>query len=54
MTVEILFPKLCNPLFTEYLMGLAGVENPCCAFRTQAMAAFERRLSEFRNKRIPF
>ena len=52
---HILSPLLVlNPLFTEYLMGLAGVENPCCAFRTQAMAAFERRLSEFRNKRIPF
>ena len=52
---HILGPILVlNPLFTEYLMGLLGVEHPQCAFRTQAMAAFDRRYAEFKDKKIPF
>ncbi|MDO4815271.1 MAG: hypothetical protein Q4A83_01540 [Bacillota bacterium] len=55
MGANILGPVLVlNPLFTEYIMGLLGVENPQCAFREQAMKAYEQRLKEFENKVVPF
>ena len=55
MGTHILGPILVlNPLFTEYIMSLLGVENPKCAFREQAMLAYERRLEEFNNKVVPF
>lgn len=55
MGTHILGPVLVlNPLFTEYIMGLLGVENPRCAFREQTMAAYEKRLKEFENKIVPF
>ncbi len=52
---HILGPFLVlNPLFTEYLMGLLGVDNPRCAFREEAVRAYEQRLAEFKNANIPF
>lgn len=55
MATHILGPVLIlNPLFTEYIMSLLGVDNPRCAFREQSMAAYEKRLGEFRNKVVPF
>ena len=36
-----------NPYFTEYLMGLLGVENPSCAFREDTIKAYNQRLHEF-------
>ena len=55
MGTHMLGPLLVlNPLFTEYIMGLLGVEEPRCAFREEVMAAYEKRLSEFRNKVVPF
>lgn len=36
-----------NPYFTEYLMGLLGVENPACAFREDTIKAYNQRLHEF-------
>lgn len=44
---QLLGPILpLNPLFTEYLMGLIGVDTPA-AYKEEAMAAYERRLAEF-------
>lgn len=37
-----------NPYFTEYIMGLLGVENPVCAFREQSVRAYEDRIKDFR------
>jgi len=52
---NILGPLLVlNPLFTEYIMGLLGVESPKCAFREQAVKAYEQRLKEFNDKAVPF
>ncbi len=52
---NILGPVLIlNPLFTEYIMGLLGIENPRCAFREQSMKAYEKRLQELNNKVVPF
>ncbi len=52
---NILGPILIlNPLFTEYIMSLLGVENPQCAFREQSMKAYEKRLEELNNKVVPF
>ena len=42
-----------NPLFTEYLLKLAGEEKEA-AFRPQAMAAYEQRLKEFRDPKTVF
>ncbi|MCF0136846.1 MAG: hypothetical protein HUJ66_00615 [Oscillospiraceae bacterium] len=55
MGANLLGPVLVlNPLFTEYIMGLLGIDKPRCAFREQAMAAYEQRLSEFEDKAVPF
>ena len=55
MGANILGPVLVlNPLFTEYVMGLLGVENPRCAFREQSMKAYRKRLEEFGSKVVPF
>lgn len=44
---QLLGPLLpLNPLFTEYLMYLVGVNAPA-AYKEEAMAAYERRLKEF-------
>ncbi len=37
-----------NPLFTEHLMELLGVENPQLAFKDDIMKAYEVRLNEFK------
>ncbi len=37
-----------NPLFTEYLMKLLGVENPQLAFKEDIMKAYDVRLNEFK------
>ena len=42
-----------NPLFTEYLLKLAGADTPA-AFRKEAMAAYEQRLKEFRDPTTKF
>lgn len=42
-----------NPLFTEYLIKLAGKEVNA-AFREEAMAAYEQRLKEFRDPKTVF
>ena len=42
-----------NPLFTEYLISLTGTQAQA-AFREQAMAAYEQRLSEFRDPKTEF
>ena len=42
-----------NPLFTEYLISLTGTQAQA-AFREQAMAAYEQRLSEFRDPHTGF
>lgn len=52
---HILGPILIlNPLFTEYIMSLLGINDARCAFREQSMAAYEKRLKEFNNKIVPF
>ena len=42
-----------NPLFTEYLLKLAGYDAPA-AFRDAAMDAYEQRLKEFRDPKTVF
>ncbi len=42
-----------NPLFTEYLVRLAGKDKKA-AFRTEAMAAYEQRLKEFKDPKTVF
>ena len=42
-----------NPLFTEYLVKLAGADVPA-AFRAEAMDAYEQRLKEFRDPETVF
>ena len=42
-----------NPLFTEYLLRLAGSDAPA-AHRAEAMAAYEQRLKEFRDPKVVF
>lgn len=37
-----------NPLFTEYLMKLLGVENPQLAFKDEIMKAYDVRVKEFK------
>ncbi len=42
-----------NPLFTEYIVSLAG-GNARAAFRDEAMAAYEKRLEEFHDAKVKF
>lgn len=42
-----------NPLFTEYLLALAGAKTEA-AFRKQAMDAYEQRVREFRDPQTEF
>lgn len=42
-----------NPLFTEYLISLAG-GNEKAAFREEALEAYNKRLAEFRDPKIKF
>lgn len=42
-----------NPLFTEYILKLLGVEKPELAFKETIMAAYERRLSEYKEFDFP-
>ncbi len=42
-----------NPLFTEYIISLAG-GNEKAAFREEAMDAYNKRLSEFNDPKIKF
>ncbi len=42
-----------NPLFTEYLLKLAGYDAKA-AFRSEAMDAYEQRLKEFRDPKTVF
>ena len=42
-----------NPLFTEYLVSLAGADANA-AFRDEAMAAYEKRLEEFHDPKVKF
>ncbi len=42
-----------NPLFTEYLLRLAGSDAPA-AFRKEAMDAYEQRLKEFKDPNTKF
>ena len=43
-----------NPLFTKYLMGIMGVENPKLAHEEVIMSAYERRLKEFMDPKVEF
>ncbi|MBQ7896102.1 MAG: hypothetical protein IJ364_06055 [Oscillospiraceae bacterium] len=55
MGTHLLGPILVlNPLFMEYIMKLLGVNAPKAAFREEAMAAYEQRLSEFNDEKIKF
>ena len=42
-----------NPLFTEYIISLAGGTEKA-AFREEAMAAYEKRLAEFHDPKVKF
>lgn len=42
-----------NPLFCEYIISLAGGSEKV-AFREEAMAAYEKRLSEFKDPKVKF
>ena len=37
-----------NPYFTEYIMGLLGVDEPKCAFRERAIKAYNDRVDDFK------
>lgn len=51
---QLLGPILpLNPLFCEYFIGLTGKQVPA-AFRESAMNAYEQRLKEFSDPKIPF
>lgn len=51
---QLLGPILpLNPLFCEYFIGLTG-EKVTAAYRTSAMNAYEQRLKEFSDPKIPF
>lgn len=55
MGTHMLGPILVlNPLFCEYVLRLAGAEEPSAAFRVEAMTAYEKRLSEFKDEKIKF
>ena len=45
---------ILNPLFTEHLMGLMGVQEPKAALREETIAAYEQRLEEFSNPKVTF
>ncbi len=54
MCTTLLGPILpLNPLFTEYLISLTG-EKAEAAFREEAMSAYEKRISEFKDTKIKF
>ena len=54
MCTTLLGPILpLNPLFTEYLISLAG-EKAEAAFREEALSAYNKRLSEFKDTKIKF
>lgn len=42
-----------NPVFTEYIISLAGA-NAKAAFREEALSAYEKRLSEFEDPKVKF
>ncbi len=42
-----------NPLFTEYIISLAG-GNEKAAYREEAMSAYEKRLEEFKDPKVKF
>lgn len=42
-----------NPLFTEYIISLAGGKEKA-AFREEAIAAYEKRLAEFHDSKVKF
>lgn len=42
-----------NPLFTEYIISLAGGKEKA-AFREEAIAAYEKRLAEFHDAKVKF
>ena len=51
---QLLGPILpLNPLFCEYFIGLTG-NQVTAAYRTSAMEAYEQRLKEFTDPKIPF
>ena len=55
MGTHMLGPLLVlNPLLTEYILSLLPADKPRAALREEAMAAYEQRLSEFRNPKTPF
>ena len=54
MCTTLLGPILpLNPLFTEYLISLTG-EKAEAAFREEALAAYNKRISEFKDTKIKF
>ena len=51
---QLLGPILpLNPLFCEYFIGLTG-NQVAAAYRTSAMEAYEQRVKEFTDPKIPF
>lgn len=51
---QLLGPILpLNPMFCEYFIGLSGV-TATAAYKDAAMAAYEQRLQEFSDPKIPF
>lgn len=51
---QLLGPILpLNPLFCEYFIGLSGMQATA-AYRTAAIDAYEQRLKEFSDPKIPF
>lgn len=51
---QLLGPILpLNPMFCEYFIGLSGV-TATAAYKDAAMAAYEQRLQEFTDPKIPF
>ena len=40
---------IINPLFTEYILGLLGVEEPKAAYKDAAMDSYKKRVDEFRD-----
>ena len=43
---------ILNPLFTKYLIGLMGVDNPKLKYEEEIMAAYEDRIKDFKNPKI--
>ena len=55
MATHLIGPLLViNPPFTRWLLGQMGVEDASLAFEETAMAAYHKRLTEFRDERINF